>query len=304
MSGVGAGAAVFAAVIGGVGTTLLLSTIRWFARSSLLERVRPYLATAHGGQRARRAPLTVRGLFGPLVMRLASMPLRLTGQGDSAAERLARIDAEDDVTAFRLRQFGWALVAFAASGALATAVSMPPLIGFGFVLCGPVLAVLSLEHRLAAASRDYRRRLVAELPVVAEQLGMLLGAGYSLGAALARVTARGTGTIPHDLDRVTNRVRQGLSISDALDEWAARAQVPALRRLVQVLALHQTATDLGPLISTEARTIRAEAHQELIAQTEKRAQLVWLPVTVAALVPGAIFLAVPFIDAVRLVTAG
>ena len=33
---------------------------------------------------------------------------------------------------------------------------------------------------------------------------------------------------------------------------------------------------------------------------ERRGQQVWIPVTVAALVPGAIFLAIPFIEALRL----
>jgi len=95
---------------------------------------------------------------------------------------------------------------------------------------------------------------------------------------------------------------EGLSIDAALTEWADLADVDELTRLVQVLALHHAATDLGPLISAEARSIRAEAHRRLIARMEQRAQLVWVPVTVAALLPGAIFLAVPFADAMRLVT--
>jgi hypothetical protein len=51
------------------------------------------------------------------------------------------------------------------------------------------------------------------------------------------------------------------------------------------------------LIAAEARSVRAEAHRELIESIERRAQLVWIPVTVATLVPGLIFLAVPFYSA-------
>jgi hypothetical protein len=40
--------------------------------------------------------------------------------------------------------------------------------------------------------------------------------------------------------------------------------------------------------------------RELIEQIERRAQQVWIPVTVATLVPGAVLLAVPFIEALRL----
>ena len=44
----------------------------------------------------------------------------------------------------------------------------------------------------------------------------------------------------------------------------------------------------------------ARSLTQLIETIERRGQQVWIPVTVAALVPGVIFLAVPFIDALRL----
>ena len=96
------------------------------------------------------------------------------------------------------------------------------------------------------------------------------------------------------------RIRQGLTEVDALREWAALAEVDALDRLVAVLALNREAGDLGRLIAEEARAIRRDVHRELIETIERRAQQVWIPVTVATLVPGVLFLAVPFIEALRL----
>ena len=57
-------------------------------------------------------------------------------------------------------------------------------------------------------------------------------------------------------------------------------------------------------MADEARTVRAEVHRELIETIERRGQQVWIPVTVATLVPGVLFLAVPFIEAMRLFTSG
>jgi hypothetical protein len=85
-----------------------------------------------------------------------------------------------------------------------------------------------------------------------------------------------------------------------LREWAAVADVEALNRLVPALALNREASDLGRLVSEEARAIRRDAHRQLIETIERRSQQVWIPVTVAALVPGVLFLVVPFIDALRL----
>jgi hypothetical protein len=75
-----------------------------------------------------------------------------------------------------------------------------------------------------------------------------------------------------------------------------------VRRLVGVLGLHREAGDLGRLIADEARAIRAESHRDLVERIERRSQAVWIPVTVATLVPGLLFLAVPFMSALSQVT--
>lgn len=99
------------------------------------------------------------------------------------------------------------------------------------------------------------------------------------------------------------RVRQGLSESDALREWAELADVAAVHRLVGVLALNRDTGDLGRLISEEARSIRREVQRQLMAQVDRRAQQVWIPVTVATLLPGTIFIAVPFVQAMSIFSA-
>jgi hypothetical protein len=66
--------------------------------------------------------------------------------------------------------------------------------------------------------------------------------------------------------------------------------------------LHRQAGDLGLLISDEARSIRDEHHRTLLESISRRGQLVWIPVTVATLVPGLVVLAVPFASAVGQIT--
>ena len=88
--------------------------------------------------------------------------------------------------------------------------------------------------------------------------------------------------------------------ADALREWAATAAVPQLDRLVSVLALNRDTSDLARLVAAEARSLRRDVHRELLEVVERRNQSVWIPVTVATLVPGVLFLAIPFIEALRL----
>ena len=182
------------------------------------------------------------------------------------------------------------------------AVRPPPVIAVLFLLGAPLLAFLVLEQQVARASARWQQQVLAELPIVTEQLGMLLGAGYSLASALNRLARRGSGACATDLARVCGRIRQGLGEQAALVEWAELVDVEALDRLVSVLALNRQAADLGRLITEEARAMRRDAQRRLIETIERRAQQVWVPVTVATLVPGVLFLVVPSSQAMRLFT--
>jgi tight adherence protein C len=216
---------------------------------------------------------------------------------------LERIHSTTDPAAFRVRQLGWAVAALAVGATLTVFAGAPPLLSALLLVGAPVLAFLVPEQQLDSAGKRWQRRVFLELPVVAEQLGMLLSAGFSLGAALNRLAQRGRGACGHDLRRVCARIRYGTAEMDALHEWGQLSRVPAVERLVGVLALNREAGDLGRLISDEARSIRRDAQRELMETIEKKAQLVWVPVTVAALLPGTLFIVVPFVEAMRLFTA-
>jgi tight adherence protein C len=284
------------------GSTLLLSQIRWFRRRPLVDRVAPYVP---GGSTARSTGILVSAegfgqVIGPLARAVGERVARAVGVTEPLALRLERIGSTLDVTTFRVRQLGWTAVGLLTGSVLAVATQQSGPVALLLIVTGPLIGFLVVEQRLAAKSQAWQRRVFLELPVVAEQLGMLLSAGYSLGAGLGRLAARGKGACGRDLQRVVGRIRQGLSETEALREWATVADVDALHRLVGVLALNRQSGDLGRLIGEEARAIRRDVHRELIETIERRGQQVWIPVTVAALVPGVIFLAVPFIDALRL----
>jgi len=284
------------------GSTLLLSELRWFRRRPLVDRLAPYVPGGHAAQRrgAIMSAASFGQVIGPLARAIGEAVARAFGVSEALALRLERVHSPLDVTGFRVRQLAWSGVGLVGGALAAATLGLGGGLGLLFVVGGAVLAFLVVEQRLAAESARWQRRIFLELPVVAEQLGMLIGAGYSLGAALARLGARGKGACGRDLVRVTGRIRQGLTEVEALREWAAVVNVDALDRLVSVLALNRQAGDLGRLIGDEARSIRRDVHRELVETIERRGQQVWIPVTVATLVPGVIFLAVPFIEALRL----
>lgn len=284
-----------------VGLTLLLHRLRWFSRPSLAERLGPYVPGGMGVR--RRGGLLSAESFaqavGPLARSVGERVSRLFGVAEELDRRLERVHSDLDVTAFRVRQVAWGLGAMGVGALASVAVQAPPVVAVLFVVGGGLLAFLVLEQQVALQSDRWKRGLFLELPVVSEQTAMLLGAGYSLNGALDRVATRGSGAVATDLERVRDRVRQGLDTEAALREWAELADVAAVEKFVSVLSLNREATDLGRLLAEEARSIRRDVQRELVETMERRAQQVWIPVAVATLVPGVIFLAIPFMAALR-----
>lgn len=281
-----------------VGATLVLSQVRWFSRAPLVDRLAPY-APGGMGRGGIVSVASFREAFGPVSRQVGERLARLVGVAEDLEVRLLRIHSPIDATGFRIRQVGYGVAGLGTAIVLVAAVRLPIVIEALLVVALPALAFLLQEQRVASASARWQRRLFLELPVVAEQLALLLSSGYSLSAAINRTAARSSGACGADLARVGLRVRQGLSEREALEEWAALADVDALRRLVPVLGLSGETSDLGRLVSEEARAIRRDVQRERIEAAERRAEQVWIPVTVAALVPGVIFLAVPFFEALR-----
>lgn len=278
------------------GVSLVLTAWPVATRPSLATRLGPFVPGASpvvddGG---RPRGIDLRLLAGPLAAQLGANVAVALGVRDELDVRLRRARLDADATAFRLRQLVTALGGLAATGLLAIALQPPPLAGLAMTAIATSVAYLLPEHQLTRAVTRRQAALRAELPVVTEQLAMLLTSGYPVLGAIERLARAGDGEVAADLRRVVIRVRQGADTGQALREWAELMAVPALHRTVAVLALDRAAADLGRLVADEARATREEVHRDLLALLDARGQQVWVPVTVATLVPGVILLGIPF----------
>ena len=279
------------------GTGLLLSALGIVRRPTLPTRIRPYVALA-----TRGGPGTGPGRPAPLGLVVGERLGRLLRSTEPLERRLRRVHHRLDLATFRFRQLSHAVLALGFAGvALATMpIGLDPRVAGILVLGTPLAVFAAHEQALALTDRAQTRQVVRELPVLAEQLAMLLASGRSVSAAIDRIGERGRGPGAADLRRVTRRIQQGIDERDALREWADLRPTVGVSHLVSVLTLAREATDLDRLVDQEAATIRADAHRELLAELERRAQQVWVPVTVATLLPGSLLLLVPFLDALRL----
>lgn len=279
------------------GTTLVLSTVPALGRPSLTRRLLPHVAPT-----AVR-PATSWRQRAALVSLVAGERLaRLLGRAEPLERRLRRGHVDLDPAAFRFRQVGHAVLGLGLAGALIAALPHPPpaSLAAAVVLGTPVVVVLAHEQALGRRIERHRQAVFRELPVVAEQIATHLASGRSVPATVVRLATRGRGACATDLRRVARRLQQGVDVHAGMQEWADLVHEPALSHLVAVLTLDHQAADLDLLVEREAEAIRTEAHRRLIDQLERRGQQVWVPVTVATLLPGSLLLLVPFLDALRL----
>lgn len=289
------------AVIAGAGVALLLARFTVFRSGSLADRLAPHIGSTVGGAAPNRADIGIVALGRELAVDLATKLSDAVGTTQSAQVHLRRTGG-CEIGEFRGRQLAWALTAFVTGAGVSLAVGLPLGVAVFVMVGAPTLVVLVIEQRLAERSNEVQRRAELELPVICEQLGMLLSAGYSLTSAMNRISARSDGVIGSGLGRVVLETHHGTSVTTAFRTWSELVDVNGIHRLAGLIALNHEAADLGSLISAEARLARAELHRRQLELIEKRAQQVWVPVTVATLVPGVLFIAVPFINAMSQLT--
>ena len=285
------------AVLGTTGFSMLLARAPWFRQPNLAARLRIHTPGLPDRRPRILGARSFRDALGPAAEHVGGWAARAVGINEDLSTCLERLHRGITPTQFRIAQLGHASLALLGAGGLAAVLGLPGVLALLVVAAAPALSLLIDEQRLALASQRWKRDLAIELPVVEEQMAMLLDAGWSLGGTLQRIADRTRGPASQDVARLLRSVRRGNSYRESLREWTTIADVPAVGRLAAILSLADQGADLGRLVSDEAQLGREERHRELLAAVERKGQQVWIPVTVAALVPGCMLLALPFLRA-------
>lgn len=282
---------------GVAGLSLLLSNAPWFRRSHLADRLRRHTPGASEQRSRIVSARSFRDALGPAAESIGSAVARAVGIHENLETRLTRLHRDESASQFRTRQLRVAFIVMLVVGLALAAVGLPAGLAGFMLLAAPALTLLVIEQRLSWHSDRWKRTLTLQLPLAEEQLAMLLDSGWSVGGALQHLANTSSGPIALDTERVLRSVRQGNSYPVALRSWASIANLVPVDRLATLLSLAEHGADLGRLVADEAQRGREERHRELLSAMERKAQQVWIPVTVAALAPGCMLLAVPFVRA-------
>jgi tight adherence protein C len=142
-----------------------------------------------------------------------------------------------------------------------------------------VSGVLARDTWLTSQVRARERRILAELPTVAELLALAVAAGESPVAALDRVVRRSGGDLSADLGRVLAAVRTGEPVAAAFDRMAATSGLPLVARFAQGVAVAvERGTPLADVLHAQAADVREAGRRELIETAARKEVLMMVPV--------------------------
>jgi len=291
----------------GAGLLIVVRRLPFLRRPSPDDRIAPYLRDIDGsevflGAVASNSPFyAILRLFGPSLRSGARRLERVLGGASSIRRRLARAGLERTVEEFRIEQLLWGTAAFGV-GLVASLIAVS--LGVGnpigmLVVCAllGVLGVLARDTYLGTQVRNRERRLLTELPTVAELLALSVAAGEGPAAALDRVARSCRGDLADELKRVLAETRAGDTLVKALDALADRTGLLALSRFADGLAVAlERGTPLADVLRAQAGDIREAGRRELIESGARREVAMMvpvifliLPVTIAfAFYPGAV----------------
>jgi tight adherence protein C len=157
---------------------------------------------------------------------------------------------------------------------------------FGFVL----------PHFLVRGQLIRRREeVLAGLPRLADLLAIAASGGAGIELASQAVTPYLAGPLGRDWARMIQQLRRGnSSFPDALQELAARNQLPELERLVELLvAAYTSGSTVAPRLRQLAVTWRQDRLHAMQASASRAGETMFVPLVIGMLLPLMVLVVAP-----------
>ncbi len=281
-------------------------------RPPLADQLAPYLRDAAPTSTllADRRPLTpfppLERLLGPVLADAAHRLDRLVGGAGSVRRRLERSGSDLTLEAFSAEQLicgiGGLLTGLAVLAlSLLAGSSTSPIV---FLLLAAALAVggvLGRDRWLTRSVRERERRMLAELPTVAELLALAVAAGEGPLGALERLGRTSDGDLAREIGTTLADIRAGAPLVPALERLAARTGLPELSRFVDGLTVAvERGTPLADVLRAQAADVRESGRRELLAAAGRKEISMMVPVVFLILPVAVVFALFPGFFALHL----
>ena len=270
-----------------IGVLLIASHVIATRPARLAVRIAPYIP-------ARQ----VAGRVGPLSTLVAvfepSMRSVFNSLASSASlsERLLRAGRVPSTTRYRLTQMVWIGSGLLMASSVIIVTSNTTLIGLLLIGLGGIAGALACDAELKSAMKRRKRRILVQLPMVADLFAFAVAAGESSVSAIERISSTMSGDLPREFATCVGDVHNGLPFGVALRAAAARCDVPQFNRFVEgvVLALER-GTPIAEVVRAQAMDVRAQEQRRLMELAGRKDVIMLIPI-VFMILPTVVLIAV------------
>ena len=303
------------ALLGALAAAGLLLMI-WAApplrRTTLADRIAPYLSdtAAHSrtisGPDSRTAGSALGRLLAPVLRDLARSVDRAVGGQISVRRRLDALDLSTSVEQFRLEQVLWGAAATGVGlgiGLLAVVSGQtnPAAIVVLIVVCA-LGGVLGRDWWLTQAAAKRDAEILAEFPVIAEMLALVVTAGEGPIGAIDRVCRLAGGHLVRQLSSVLADTRSGTPFLEAVTTLRDRTRLEPLARFLDGMAVAiERGTPLADVLRAQAADVRALGKRQLMESGGQREIAMMVPVVFVVLPVTILFALYPGLVAITTV---
>lgn len=296
----------------GLGAWLVIARLA-ARRPSLDDRLAPYLRPAGPRTGTPRAagpgsasPFgTLERLLAPVMADAVRLVERVGSPASDVERRLARAGRAGTLDRHRAAQVVAASIGSA--GGLAAALllvagrGLHPIAALTLVAGGTAAGLVVHDIGLSTAIARRERRLLAELPTVAELLALAVAAGEGPHGALERVSRTVRGELAGEIGQALADTRAGTPLATALERLADRTGLAPLARFTEGIAVAvERGTPLADVLRAQAADAREASRRALIETGGQREIAMMAPVVFLVLPVTVVFAVFPGLAALRI----
>ncbi|SEA18093.1 tight adherence protein C [Bowdeniella nasicola] len=281
-----------------------LYLVRRSAQPTLGTRIAP-MFDARERDRVRSGQSPIRVLIATAARDLGRVISLAGSSSSSVTARLATLGQGRSLASFRTEQLAWSAVGLVIALPMVPALlrwNVPTLVMIALMALSALAGALVRDTVLTWQVQRYRAKLLAQLPDVAELIGLSLSAGEGPIAALTRVSDLGNSELAVRLRQMLGTVHSGQNLSVGLAELGRDSGIAQLERFSDsfVTALDR-GTPLAGVLSALAADLRAEQREALMESGGKREIGMLVPVVFLIMPISILFALFPVAASLRIV---
>ncbi len=133
-----------------------------------------------------------------------------------------------------------------------------------------------------------------------DQLSQTLDEGRSFDVAFVTATKQVGGLWQEVFTNALKEISNGLDLRTAVLPTVIVFELSRLKLLIEMTKDTRLTSEIPQIVRSISMSIKDEIHREHLTTIEKRTQLVWIPVSIAVLIPGSLLLLIPLFNSLKL----